>query len=72
MKTAAYTLQEEQIEWLKKISILEQGTASQILRRVLREAMEREGYNPLFVSTETVIHNAPATPEETVESSKEA
>lgn len=44
MKTAAYNLQEEQIEWLKHKAVeAGQSTASSVLRRILREAMEREG-----------------------------
>ena len=44
MKTAAYVLQEEQIAWLKeKAKQAGWTTASSALRRVLREAMEREG-----------------------------
>ncbi len=44
MKTAAYVLQEEQIAWLKeKAQQAGQSTASAALRRVLREAMERDG-----------------------------
>ena len=44
MKTAAYVLQEEQIEWLKhKAREAGQSTISAALRRVLREAMERDG-----------------------------
>ena len=44
MKTAAYVLQEEQIEWLKrKAQEAGQSTISAALRRILREAMERDG-----------------------------
>ncbi len=43
MISQMFNITEEQIVWLKQKAILEQGTASQILRRVLREAMERAG-----------------------------
>jgi hypothetical protein len=44
MKTVAYSLQEEQIDWLKtKAEQNGQSTISAALRRVLREAMERDG-----------------------------
>lgn len=43
MKTAAYVLQEEQIEWLKQKAQQGSSNASWALRRVLREAMERDG-----------------------------
>jgi hypothetical protein len=63
MISKLFNITEEQLTWLKQKAIVNQSTSSAVMRRVLREAMEREGYNPLFVSTETVIHNAPATPE---------
>ena len=44
MKTVAYSLLEEQIDWLKtKAEQNGQSTISAALRRVLREAMERDG-----------------------------
>lgn len=60
MKTAAYVLQEEQIEWLKrKAEEAGNSTISAALRRVLREAMERDGANhPLFISAS----DTPANP----------
>jgi hypothetical protein len=63
MISKLFNITEEQLTWLKQKAIVNQSTSSAVMRRVLREAMEREGYNPLFVSTETVIHNTPAIPE---------
>lgn len=47
MINQVFNLTEEQIDWLKgKAQEAGQSTASAVLRRVLREAMEREGAVP--------------------------
>jgi len=38
-----FNITEEQLIWLKHKAILDQSTTSTILRRVLREAIERDG-----------------------------
>jgi hypothetical protein len=38
-----FNITEEQLTWIRQKAIVNQSTSSAVLRRVLREAMEREG-----------------------------